>query len=277
MKNHPKLFDIYLAALKNHSGYKGKSGQRLITAFTHPTYSEEHCVESNLTALETRLGYKFNSRQQLMTALTHPTYSEEHHVKSNQRLEFLGDTVIELVVSQMLLEARPRAKEGELTKLRIRLTNGDFLAQLAREIGIEKYLRLGRGEEMQGGRDRNNNLNDAFEAVMGAILQDGGLQGVDTVLRKIIGSIDTRLGILPRRYVNPIGELQESMQKNAFPIPVYSKLGRVGPDHRPLFKMKVEIINGKFSKTGHGTSKKAAKEAAATAMLNLLDSQCETT
>ena len=191
-------------------------------------------------------------------ALTHTSYAQEYGGGHNERLEFMGDAVLQLAASELLWRRLPRAREGELSRLRRLVVNNRFLAGLAREIDLGALLRLGRGEEQTGGRSRRRNLAGAYEAMLGAIYLDQGYDAVKQVVEAVIGP---RLDAL-KVTENPKQLLHEWVQSIYKDTPRYALIETSGPDHSRRFVMAVEI-NGERVGQGEGTSKRAASAAAA--------------
>ncbi|HZI32258.1 MAG TPA: ribonuclease III [Candidatus Binatia bacterium] len=220
--------------------------------------------------LQTRLGHQFRDESLLRLALTHPSVSHEqnHPLPHNQRLEFLGDAVLGIILSRELYEKFPEADEGLLTKSRARLVNASSLAAHARVIELGAYLILSRGEENTGGRDRASALADAFEALLGAIFLDGGLDVARSfVLREFtadFANLDEPTGI-----ENPKGELQELLQSRSPNAPQYQLIAVSGPDHDRDFECAVSHDGIELARS-HGKSKKNAESNAALAALNQL-------
>ena len=191
-------------------------------------------------------------------AITHTSWVEEHGGSHNERLEFIGDAVLQLASSELLWVRYPEAREGELSKMRRLVVNNRFLASLARDLHIGEILRLGRGEEQTGGRLRRRNLAGAYEALLGAIYLD---QGYDAVHAVIGAAIAAQLEVLPETF-NPKQLLHEWVQSSYKNTPTYSLVGSSGPDHDRRFTMAVSI-NGEEVAQGEGTSKRSATAAAA--------------
>lgn len=211
-------------------------------------------------SVEKRIGYRFKNKELLRSALTHPSYRYENpDVDSdNQRLEFLGDSVLGLLAADALMKAHPDAQEGELTKLKSALASGVSLAPIAAELELGASLRMGRGEEAAGGAERESNLEDVLESLMGAIWLDGGLKAVRKFFeRHVFQTLETAEPAL----LNPKGTLQEFAQKSGFGIPEYTVLEESGPDHDRLFK--VEVIVSTFGYRGEGRSRREAEKQAA--------------
>ena len=226
---------------------------------------------SDLAAFQTRLGYRFREESLLRLALTHPSVAndQQHPLPHNQRLEFLGDAVLGVMLSRQLYEAFPDADEGTLSKSRARLVNAESLALRARALDLGPRLVLSNGADHTGGRERISTLADAFEALLGAIFLDGGHEAArEFVQREFAGDFIT-LPQVPAGIENPKGELQERLQAKSPTAPHYELLAATGPDHDREFECAV-YHDGVELGRGRGKSKKAAEsEAALTALKNL--------
>ncbi len=224
----------------------------------------------NLELLQQRLGVRFNDLGLLRQALTHPS-SNGPGAKSatdNQRLEFLGDSVVGLMLSHALFERLPDRFEGELTKARARLENRASLAEEARKLDLGEHLTLGPSEERQGGRSRESILSDAFEAVVGAIYLDQGYAVAREFLERCLGdSIDVASSATDE--TNPKGQLQEFLQADSKEAPSYRLDKATGPDHQRHFECSVHHA-GRLLGKGQGASKQQAEaDAAAWALRRL--------
>jgi ribonuclease III len=220
--------------------------------------------------LQARLGYSFRDPALLRLALTHPSVAHEQDspIQTNQRLEFLGDAVLQLVLTRELYEKFPAFGEGPLTKARAKLVNRRTLAERAQHLGIGRHLILSRGEELHGGRDRPSGLADTYEALLGAILLDGGF---DAARDFILGQFQAAFGGLPVIPIleNPKGELQELLQAVSPEAPQYHVASVSGPDHDRMFECTVHHAGAELAR-GQGKSKKAAESEAALAALAIL-------
>ena len=228
---------------------------------------------TQLERLAVRLGVAFSDMALLDEALTHSSYANESRdsIPHNERLEFLGDAVLELASSTYLYERFPAGSEGELTKMRASLVQSETLARLARRLELGACLRLGHGEAQGGGADRQNNLENAFEAVVGAVYLDGGWERAkDYVYAQLDAEIGrVRSADLPHDYKT---ELQERVQKSRREIISYELVDESGPDHDKLFTTRV-LVGGCAMGEGTGRSKKKAEQqAAAHALTRLGDS-----
>jgi ribonuclease-3 len=217
--------------------------------------------------LESVISYIFRDRSLLVEALTHGSlgYECQRAQPDNQRLEFLGDAVIQLILSDILYHQYPHANEGLLTKVRAQLVSTKALAQIARKIQLGGYLLMGRGEESCGGRERDSTLADALESLTGAVYLDGGMLAAQEVARKLFRQQLEELGNSPADQ-NPKGQLQEMLQAISPQSPSYRILDESGPDHAKNFVAQV-TWNGIDLGRGLGRSKKEAEvEAARTAL-----------
>ena len=240
------------------AGLWGRRGRAQAPA-TPP--SAPHFQNHN-SGLEQTLGYQFVRPELLATALTHPSAVSDVGEAHYERLEFLGDAVLDLAIADLLMRRFPQAKEGSLSKERASIVNGRTLALKAGEIGIGTILRLGKGEEKSGGRDKISILAAAFEAVVGAIYTDGGLaqaqRVVETLFKDDIGGPSAE-----RDYKT---ELQESSYKLFHAQPIYELVAAHGPDHAKRFVTRIRI-NARELGVGEGGSKKQSEQAAARAAL----------
>lgn len=216
----------------------------------------------SLDEFQAAIGLHWKDVGLLREALTHSSYSFEHPgSRHNQRLEFLGDAVLEIVISEHLYHVLPHSSEGELTKLRAVIVCEPSLAEAARKIGLGSYLRMGHGEELSGGRDRPSVLADAFEALLGAVYLDRGARCArGFILRVMDGTIGNALN--GRAEFDFKTRLQELLQKDAYDPPRYVILKEEGPDHRKTFTAAV-TYKGRILGTGAGRSKKEAEQFAA--------------
>jgi ribonuclease-3 len=213
--------------------------------------------------LEERIGYKFRNSLLLAEALTHPSLGHEtqrYHF-DNQRLEFLGDAILQLVITEYLFQHFGDSPEGQLTKLRSRLVSRDTLKTHAAALDLGRYLLMGRGEEASGGRARTSTLADAFEALIGAVYLDSDLK---TAQKFILAQAQADLEQIAEEPVdiNPKGHLQELLQSISQQSPVYELITQSGPEHEKTFAVQV-VWEGKVLGKGSGRSKKQAETAAA--------------
>ena len=222
-----------------------------------------------MTPLEERIGYKFRNSLLLAEALTHPSLGHEtqrYHF-DYQRLEFLGDAVLQLVITEYLFRHFGGEAEGQLTKLRSRLVSREALRMHAATLDLGRYLLMGRGEETSGGRERTSTLADAFEALIGAIYLDRGL---DAAKEFILTQTRTDLEQLAEKPVdiNPKGHLQELLQSISPSSPIYELVSQSGPEHEKTFVSQV-VWEGIVLGQGSGRSKKQAETAAALEAMQL--------
>jgi ribonuclease-3 len=216
---------------------------------------------ANVEQLSAELGVAFRDPDLLERALTHRSYAFENGgLRTNERLEFLGDAVLAIVVTDAIFHDHPNAPEGDLARLRAAAVRASSLADVARNLGLGRYVRLGKGEEASGGRDKDNILADTFEAVLGAIYEDSGLDAAAAVVR---GLFTDRLHELATQgaALDYKTSLQELAAAEYETLPRYSVVAE-GPDHEKIFTARVEIA-GQDLGTGKGKSKKDAEQAAA--------------
>ena len=209
--------------------------------------------------LEERLHYAFQDRSLLETALTHPSYGSDHHVRHYQRLEFLGDAVLELAVSRHLYAALPKVDEGTLTRIRAKLVREETLSCAARRIGIGEHIRLSVGEERSGGRKKPSILADVMEATFAAGYLDGGQAAAEAVIFRVLFQELNAPNLTD--CLDEKSRLQEVLQQRGH-MPVYELISTEGPQHAPTFLYRVldgEEVLGQ----GEGSSKQAAQQAAA--------------
>ena len=227
-------------------------------------------IVSNLGALQETLGHAFRDERLLRLALTHPSVSHESTgpLPHNQRLEFLGDSVLGLVLTRELYEKFPTFGEGPLTKARAKMVNRRTLAAEARRLGLGQHLILSRGEEASGGRERQSALADAFEALLGAIFLDAGYEEARAFILRCFHNAFGELTEIPN-LENPKGELQELLQARSADAPQYEMTYASGPDHNREFECAV-FHQGVELGRGRGRSKKEAESRAAIAALERL-------
>ena len=215
--------------------------------------------------IEHRIGYTFHNPALLEKALTHSSYANEHRLgklNNNERLEFLGDAVLEVVSSEFLYKKYPERPEGELTKQRASMVCEQTLALCARDLELGSYLLLGRGEDMTGGRERASVTSDAMEAMIGAIYLDGGFANAKEYIdRFILNDIENKQLFFDSKTI-----LQEIVQGEMECEPVYELTGEEGPNHNKKFTVQV-LIREQVYGTGSGRTKKAAEQEAAYAAL----------
>ena len=216
-----------------------------------------------MTTLEEKLGYTFQNPDLLDNALTHSSRANESRGKlqSNERLEFLGDSILGMVVADHLFRNHPDLPEGDLTRTRAALVCEDSLVEVARELGLGEYLRLGKGESSGGGRERPSIQADAVEAVLAAIYLDGGIGSARRFVQRFILSREVASLTKPRDHKTA---LQELVQRESGQVLQYRLVGEEGPDHNKRFFVEV-ALNGQSIGSGSGRSKKEAEQAAAAA------------
>jgi ribonuclease-3 len=227
-----------------------------------------------LERLQVRLAYTFRDQSLLERAFTHTSYLPEHPAvtESNQRLEFLGDAVLQLVLTEALFALFPGDREGVLSKRRSALTKGVFLVELARELDLAACLRLGTSEEASGGRQRASALEDAFEALVGALYLDSDLTQTRAIVLGLYRSLPDRLGLMEHEE-NPKGRLQEIVQpQHGNHALRYDVTGIEGEDHARAYEVEV-FLNERPLGRGRGSSKKLAEEAAARTALETLKAE----
>lgn len=213
--------------------------------------------------LQKKLGYSFRDPALLKLALTHPSVAHEQNatLETNQRLEFLGDAVLQLVLTRELYEKFSEYGEGPLTKARAKMVNRRSLAERGRELELGKELIVSRGEELHGGRERPSAIADAYEALLGAIFLDGGFEVVRAVVLQHFQNTFGTVAAIPA-LENPKGELQELLQETSTEAPVYEVISATGPDHDRIFECTVHHGGVELAR-GTGKSKKAAESEAA--------------
>ena len=214
-----------------------------------------------LKEFQKKIGYQFKNEGLLRQALTHSSYANEHHMKKrsdNERLEFLGDAVLEIVTSEHLYKLYPDYPEGELTRLRASIVCEQTLAFCTRALKLGDHLFLGKGEDLTGGRKRKSVLSDAFEAVIGAIYLDGGFANAkEFILNHVLNDLEGK-----RLFYDSKTILQELVQGNSEKRICYELVGEVGPDHNKSFQVEVRIGDTTYGQ-GIGRTKKAAEQEAA--------------
>ena len=223
-----------------------------------------------MKTLETKLGYQFQNPKLLDHALTHSSYANEHHlgsISSNERLEFLGDSVLGMIVADHLYRTFPDLPEGDLTRIRANLVCEGSLVLVSKEWDLGRYLKLGKGENACGGRSRPSILADAVEAVLAAVFLDGGLEHDRDIIQRFL--LD-RMEQVNRASRDHKTYLQELVQRKSGQVLSYELIGESGPDHNKTFQMQV-LLNGQPIGQGTGHSKKEAEQAAANAAIERLE------
>jgi ribonuclease-3 len=217
--------------------------------------------------IEEKLGYRFEDRRLLLLAFTHRSYVNEHRevTEHNERLEFLGDSVLGVLITEYLYLSLPGVPEGDLSSLRAKIVNAPTCMAYVQKLDVEKFLLLGKGERFNEGRGRVSILADLFEAILGAIFLDGGLSASKSF---IINNFGNELEIaLKGPMQNAKAILQDLCQKKLQQIPLYKVITESGPDHSKHFEIEVSVGGSQIG-SGQGTSKKQAQEAAAQDALN---------
>ncbi len=214
-----------------------------------------------IAALADRLSHRFADPALLVTAVTHRSWCSEHDgSESNERLEFLGDAVLSVVVAERLFESARVLPEGQMAKMRARVVSEPVLAEAARSVGLGTALRLGRGEDGSGGRDKPSLLSDAYEGVVGAIHRDGGLEAARRFLLETLGEAIVEAESSPGNHDHKT-RLQELAARKSLPTPQY-RVEHEGPDHERVYHATVDL-GGPIRGRGTGRSKKEAEQAAA--------------
>ncbi len=219
-------------------------------------------VDPDLTKLETYIGYSFKDRQRIVDALTHPSfaYEQEAQTSDNQRLEFLGDAVLQLVVTEHLFRILPDTPEGDMTKLRAGIVCEPTLVLVARALSLGSFMRFGRGEELAGGAEKSSNLSDSVEAVLGAVFSEGGYEAAREVILRLFAPYFS-LALKGQLIYDYKSQLYEWAQALGDIVPTFQVLEEIGPVHDRLFKVGL-FINGELSAEGSGRTKKAAEQDA---------------
>jgi len=232
--------------------------------------SSERSEKLHWQKIEEALGYSFCNEKLLNEAMTHRSYANEHLVNSpdNERLEFLGDAVLDLVISQYLMVYLPHSPEGELTRIRAEVVTLPSLARLAKLLDLGTGLLLGRGEKRSGGREKSSLLADTLEALFGAIFIDGGYEAAKAVILPLFIPLVQQAAAEEGQDFK--SRLQETLQAAQCCLPVYQLRETAGPAHEPIYHVDV-LINERTYGAGQGHTKKEAEQAAAKAALQTLD------
>lgn len=255
--------------------YQPNSTPRLSIAKNGPHgYSlvlEKLLVNMNMEQLEQLLGHRFGNRPLLVQALTHPSFLHESGGAENgdyQRLEFLGDSILGMLLAEMLCQCYPAWDEGALSQLRSRLAGQDVLADRARTLGLGDYILLGRGEQQSAGRAKDSILADVLEALLAALYLDAGLDASRTLVERLFASLaaDPQTLKLGRDFKS---ELQERLSASGVSMPDYRLVGESGPPHDRLFHFQI-LLDGRCVGEGQGKSKKIAQQAAAAQTLDTI-------
>lgn len=224
-----------------------------------------------LTELEDKIGYQYKDKKLLEQALTHSSFANEQKINKNgnyERLEFLGDAVLELVSSEFLFTNNPDMPEGTLTRTRASIVCEPTLASCARDLELEKYIRLGKGEEMTGGRQRDSIISDVMEAVIGSLYLDGGFDVAHEFIHQfVLSELEKKILFYDAKTV-----LQEIVQETPGGTLNYRLIGEEGPEHNRIFRIEV-LVNGKALSEGCGRTKKAAEQEAAYQAILILKKQ----
>ena len=225
----------------------------------------DHLSQEECLAVERALGHSFGEQTWLVRALTHRSVLRFGNRTDYERLEFLGDAVLDLVVADLLLKQHPELREGDLSKMRAALVNTESLAQIARSISLGSFIRMSKGERASGAQDRSSILADVIEALVGAVYRDAGYDVAADCVARLLG--DRVCTVTPR---DPKTELQEKLHALGWGVPTYKLDGVEGPEHAPTFISIVEI-RGESHGRGRGSSKKSSHQAAAAEALASLD------
>ena len=218
-----------------------------------------------LTALQERLQHRFSDAHLLLRSVTHRSFSMDH----NERLEFLGDSVLNLAVADLLFRRLSALPEGDLSRVRANLVKQDTLHRLAVELGLPEVIRLGEGEARSGGQKRPSILADALEAIIGAVYLDAGFAAAQNLVQRLFQAVE----INPEMQAigkDPKTELQEWLQARKMGLPLYRVVGTLGAAHKQTFDVECEVIELNFSERGIGASRRAGEQAAASAMLQAI-------
>lgn len=223
-------------------------------------------IEPDLKRIQEELGYNFKDPALLVRSLTHVSYERQKSEGHNEVLEFLGDAVLDLAVSDLLIRRNPAKPEGVLSKMRAALVNSTVLAEKAIALGLGSLLRIGKGEELSGGRSKPSILAGAFEALLGGIYQDGGYEAAHRVVERYFGADVTGKRLGQHDYKTRLQEISQMLFRAA---PVYRVISETGPDHEKFFVTEI-TIGGKVLGKGEGRSKKQSEQDAAKKALHAL-------
>ncbi|MBX9960370.1 MAG: ribonuclease III [Burkholderiaceae bacterium] len=222
-------------------------------------------MADGLTALQARLQHQFSDPALLLRAVTHRSFAADH----NERLEFLGDSVLNLSVADLLFQRLSALPEGDLSRIRANLVKQDTLHQIAVELGLPEVVRLGEGEVRSGGSRRPSILADALEALIGAVYLDAGYPAAQALVHRLFQSVE----INPQMEASAKDaktELQEWLQARKYKLPLYRVVGTLGAAHRQTFDVECEVSDLNLNERGIGSSRRAGEQAAAAAMLQVL-------
>ncbi len=232
---------------------------------------------TSLEELQERIRYQFGDTRLLIQSLTHVSYGHENlqdkslAYRDNERLEFLGDAVLDLVISDLLLESFPDAAEGQLSKMRAAVVNERTLYEISKSISLSNLLRLGKGEQRTGGADKPSILSSAFEALIAAIYIDGGFNAVYPVVRYMFAPL-FKAENCPISFQDHKTNLQEQVQSRFRMTPTYHLIGATGPDHAKVFEVEVRIKDHLLAKSSGPSKKEAEQNAAKEALLQIPES-----
>ncbi|MGA2192385.1 MAG: ribonuclease III [Nitrospirota bacterium] len=228
-------------------------------------------LDEKIMELEKRLGYSFHQPSLLIQSLTHKSYANENRLGNghNERLEFLGDTVLDFIISDLIMKICPDSPEGEMSKLRAVVVSEANLSKVARELMLGNYLLLGKGEEQTGGREKSSLLANTLEAIIAAIYIDAGLEQAYNFIRDNFESDVKSLAAVGLTFDYKT-ELQETCQSMFGALPKYTVVGETGPDHQKVFEVEIEAL-GRVLGKGTGKSKKEAEQMAAKMALDTLE------
>ena len=227
-------------------------------------------MTSELVALQQRLQHEFAAPQLLSQALTHRSFSSDH----NERLEFLGDSVLSLAVSDLLYQRLSALPEGDLSRIRANLVKQDTLHLLSVELGLPDIIKLGEGEARSGGQKRPSILADALEAVIGAVYLDAGFLAAQSLVHRLFKAVEIN-PTMEAIGKDPKTELQEWLQGRKMRLPLYKVVATLGAAHKQTFDVECEIIELNLAERGIGGSRRAGEQAAATAMLQTLKTKAK--
>jgi ribonuclease-3 len=229
-------------------------------------------MKSDITKLEKKMGYSFKKKDLLLQALTHSSYAyeiQDDGLKDNEVLEFLGDSILGFIIAEYLYFSNPDISEGELSKLKSAVASTLALNKLARKIHLYKRIQLGKGEEKSGGRKKRTILAGTYEAVVAAVYLDGGLDAVKNFLTPHLDAFFKKVDTKKFLVNNYKSALQEHLQRDSLPAPVYKTVTTIGPDHKKSFVIKVS--SGKETlASATGSSKKDAEQKAAQKAIKVL-------
>jgi ribonuclease III len=230
-------------------------------------------ADALLSRLEEQLQYRFKDQNLLLRALTHRSYVNDHedeNLQHNESIEFLGDSVFGFLISSRIYQCFPNLTEGELSKTKAYLVSASSLLRLAEKMHLGDYLRLSRGEEKTGGRTKRAIVADAYEAIVGAIYLDGGIQAAADFVERQIAEVLDSLNLRQLTYGDFKSALQEQLHNLGSPEPVYQVVNEIGPDHKKIFEVQV-LVGGKVIAEGSGRTKKEAQQAAAQLALESIE------